>query len=608
MIDRFINRMGLAKAYFKRQIQVKGMPVEYGIEITNRCNLKCIMCAREDMTRPIGDMSMEVFQRLINQISDYAELVYLHGDGEPLLHKKFFEMVKYAKNKGLRVGLSTNATTLNEKTASLLLNSGVDYLILAIDGATAETYETIRVGGNYEKVAKNIRYLLEERQRLKTPVFCLVQFISMPQNRHEAARFYEMWKPYKPDVIRIKPLVELIKGGTGNSNRHPCIFLWRSLMVDWDGTVFPCCVDTNSVLRLGNVNETPLEAIWNGKMMQKLRQTHALNNQKDIPLCRNCDMYLPGRGGQVFSYLFDDLTLKKLLPLYEKYFKIGNSMEKNKFLVDYLSVSPTMLGLIRAIDCRYLSSVDFKGSVLDVGCGDGLFAKILFDNAEGRVDTGIDYDPIELGKARKTGIYKKLFVCSATSMPFQDSCYDTVFSNSVLEHIPDLEVALSEISRVLKPGGKLVFTVPSQYLSEQFLFPVIFKKIGLKALGQYYIDFKQRMWKHYHLYPPEAWIDKLDKHGLKVIKYQYIHPEPVTRLCDLLVFSGLSSVISRKYFGRLLLFPNRLRGKILARLFKRLYYLNMEIGSTIFIIAEKTLNSDMLTNTVLSNEKKWKFY
>ena len=323
MLGKFINRIKLAKSYFNRDLHVNGMPLEYGIEITNRCNLKCIMCAREGMTRPIGDMTVEVFQKLINQISDHAELVYLHGDGEPLLHKNVFEMVKYAKNKGLRVGLSTNATILDAKATSLLLNSGIDYLILAIDGASPETYEKIRIGGNFGKVTENIRYLLEERKRLKIPVFCLVQCISMPQNRHESDMFYRMWKPFNPDVIRIKPLVELIKGGTTNPNTYPCIFLWRSIMVDWDGTVFPCCVDTNSTIRLGNINDTSLHEIWNGKSIQNLRKIHAADRQKEIPLCRNCDMYIPGRGGQLFSYLLNDFTLKKLLPLYEKFLNTG---------------------------------------------------------------------------------------------------------------------------------------------------------------------------------------------------------------------------------------------------------------------------------------------
>lgn len=265
-------------------------------------------------------------------------------------------------------------------------------------------------------------------------------------------------------------------------------------------------------------------------------------------------------------------------------------MEKDRFLVDYLSVSPIMLGLIRAIDCRYLSSVDFKGSVLDVGCGDGLFAKILFDSTEGRIDTGIDFNPVELRKACKTGIYKNLLVCDASNMPFQDSCYDMVFSNSVLEHIPDLEGTLLELGRILKPGGRLVFTVPSQYLSEQLLFPIIFNSIGLNVFGQYYIDVKQRLWKHYHLYSPEKWRALLNQNGLIVIKCNYIHPEPVTRLCDFLGFSGLYSLMVRKYFGRLLLFPNSLRGKILARFLKRLYYLEADIGSTIFVVCEKSSN------------------
>ena len=125
----------------------------------------------------------------------------------------------------------------------------------------------------------------------------------------------------------------------------------------------------------------------------------------------------------------------------------------------------------------YLSRVrPLKGAtILDVGCGDGLFAKILFEKATGQIDTGIDFDIVELEKAKKTGMYKRLVNCSITDMPLQDNCYDTIFSNSVLEHIPNLDRAISEIGRILKPEGKLIFTVPSQYLSEHLFFSALLK-------------------------------------------------------------------------------------------------------------------------------------
>jgi len=261
--------------------------------------------------------------------------------------------------------------------------------------------------------------------------------------------------------------------------------------------------------------------------------------------------------------------------------------EEEYFLKDYLSIAPIPLGLVRAVDCRYLSTVEFKGKILDIGCGDGLFAKILFKNRTNLLDTGIDFDSVELRKAKTTTMYKNLIQCSVTQMPLPSCSYDTVFSNSVLEHIPDLDGALAEIGRVMKPGGRFIFTVPSELLSEQMFFSELLKKIGLKSLGAYYADLKNRAWKHYHLYPPKVWIDKLDKQELKTITHKYIHPESITRLCDLLTFSGVISIFWRKLFGRLLLFPGNFRGRFLSSLLKGLYNLEADTGSTIFMVAEK---------------------
>ena len=257
------------------------------------------------------------------------------------------------------------------------------------------------------------------------------------------------------------------------------------------------------------------------------------------------------------------------------------------YLQQYLTLAPVPLGLIRAIDCRHIGRVPLGGKILDAGCGDGLLARILFKNTEGKVITGIDHDPGELKKARSLGIYHDLIACEITAIPFKNNTFDHVLSNSVLEHVTDIDQALAELARVLKPGGTLVFTVPSEYLSEHFLFGRIFRLIGFKQLSVMYARLKHRIWHHEHIDSMDIWTRRLQENNFDILDRKYIHPRSVTEICDLFTFSGACSMLWRKLFGRLLLFPSSLRGKVMARWFKIYYVMDEETGSTLFFVARK---------------------
>lgn len=308
------NRLNIYRDFVKKKVFVSGLPIEIGIEMTNRCNLKCPMCAREEMTRPIGDMPMELLTKIIDEIKSYAELIYLHGDGEPLLHRQIYEAICYARTNGLRVGLSTNATLLNSNNARLLLDSGLDYLILPVDGFTKETYEKIRVNAIYEQVVENISKFMELKKIRKAKTFVVIQFIEMEQNYKEKEAFFNYWKKYNPEVIRVKPIVALTGGKCISRIKSPCFYLWRQSMIDWDGTVFACCVDTNSVYSLGNVKDKSLREIWNGPLLTRLRQMHIENRQSQISICNTCSLPQPNSLSILGSCFVDGLTLKKILP------------------------------------------------------------------------------------------------------------------------------------------------------------------------------------------------------------------------------------------------------------------------------------------------------
>src|SRR6185312_7157722 len=144
-------------------------PTYVQMEPVGQCNLRCQMCSiqfRQDGPPygPPAFMSFELFTRTLDQLTDLAEL-HLQGLGEPMMHPRFFEMVEYAAHKGIRVSTNTNLTLLNARRAERCITSGLDCLHASLDGATAETYERIRLRAHFDRVVDNLEHLLELRRQ-----------------------------------------------------------------------------------------------------------------------------------------------------------------------------------------------------------------------------------------------------------------------------------------------------------------------------------------------------------------------------------------------------------------------------------------------------------
>lgn len=318
---KLFNRIKLAASYCLGQSVSLGMPVEVSIEITTRCNLACTMCPRQLINRPLQEMEFSLFKKIIDEMKDSAELIYLHGLGEPLLCSQFFKFLEYAKSQNLKVGISTNATLLGKNQSRKLLDLGLDYLILAFDGATKETYEKIRVGGNFEKVEANIKnFLVMKKKRKKSP-FTVIQFITMKENEEEAGLFLKKWQRLGADVVRVKPVVDFFgqqkpKTISAVSN---CFYPFRMINIYFDGTVVPCCEDNFGDYSLGNIKEKSLKEIWNGEKARILRQKLAKRKRSEILLCRSCRYPQPSSWGILGVTLFDNLKVKKILPFLERW-------------------------------------------------------------------------------------------------------------------------------------------------------------------------------------------------------------------------------------------------------------------------------------------------
>lgn len=320
------NRIQLLRSYCKRETTTKGFPVEIAIEVTNHCNLNCIMCPRQKMKREKGFMDFDLFKKIVDEAKEYTEFVFLHLAGEPLLHPKLMEMIDYCGKTGLKSGLSTNALCLDEAKSKQLLQSPLDLLVLSFDGVTKESYEAIRKKSNFESTLQNIDRFLDMKSKSGRAPYTMIQLIYQEENYDEAKGFYLKWKKSAVDVVRVKPYLNYpgLDKYVGKRSRrrkekiNPCVLLWRQLAIYWDGMITACCMDFLSKMILGNVAETSIAEIWNGEPMQKLREIHGNGRIAELKHCMECSIPQVGAAGLTAMLFLDDFVIKKLLPRVEQ--------------------------------------------------------------------------------------------------------------------------------------------------------------------------------------------------------------------------------------------------------------------------------------------------
>src|SRR6188768_856433 len=192
--------------WFKKPVQW-GYPISISFEPTTSCNLRCPECPSglRAFTRPTGMLEKDFFTRTIDEI--HKELLYLifYFQGEPYLNPDFLDMVKYAVDKGIYTATSTNAHYLNDAAAKRTVESGLDRLIISIDGTTQDVYKQYRVGGNIDKVIVGAKNIVKWKKELnsKTP-FVFFQFLVVKPNEHQIEDIKQLAKEIGVDQVRFK--------------------------------------------------------------------------------------------------------------------------------------------------------------------------------------------------------------------------------------------------------------------------------------------------------------------------------------------------------------------------------------------------------------------
>lgn len=323
---RFVSKLTLVKLlnvsmvwssyqltkWLKRPIQW-GTPMTISIEPTTACNLRCPECPSglRAFSRDTGNMKEDFFKKVMDEL--HQRLVYLifYFQGEPYIHPKFLDMVQYAHRKGIYPITSTNGHFLHPEHAKKTVASGLDRIIIAVDGSTQEVYEQYRKEGSLENVLQGARNLVAAKREAGSATPHIVfQMLVVKPNEHQIEEVKRIAKEIGVDEVKLKTAQvydyangnELIpnqskysryyEGKDGrwrvkNKLLNQCWKLWHAAVITWDGIVVPCCFDKDAVHRMGNMRERSFKEIWKGEAYAQFRR-QLLQGRDKIDICTNC--------------------------------------------------------------------------------------------------------------------------------------------------------------------------------------------------------------------------------------------------------------------------------------------------------------------------------
>ena len=229
-----------------------------------------------------------------------------------------------------------------------------------------------------------------------------------------------------------------------------------------------------------------------------------------------------------------------------------DSRDVNDILWQQLKSIPAFRALLRSVEARFYQIQDLPQPILDVGCGDGHFAQVTFDE---KITAGVDPWCNPLRKAQAGDTYQMALQALGDRLPFPDHSFASAFSNSVLEHIPDVQPVLDEVSRVLRPGAPFVITVPSQYFTEFLGGAGFLERLGLDGMAGQYRSLFNRISRHAHTGAPEVWADRLATAGFAVERWQYYFSQEALRVLEVGHVQGVPSAVLHALTGHWILGP-----------------------------------------------------
>lgn len=282
-------------------------PIHLDIELSYRCNLRCIMC-------PFGNpnfkhppykgqkLKVDVVKKIIKEgVPQGLSSVRFSMINEPLLDKPLPDLISYAKEVGvIDVFITTNGMLLSEEKSRALIQSGLTHIMVSLDAATPETYSVIRVGGDYEKVVKNIENFVKIRNELGSHLPLLrLSFLKMKPNAHEVDQFTKMWVG-KVDYIAISCYINVVGDSETNKKlatevgtmkgikNYGCWHPWARCSIFSNGDIFPCCSSFGRATPVGNIYEDSISNIWQSDTVKHIQDINKAGEYFKCETCLRC--------------------------------------------------------------------------------------------------------------------------------------------------------------------------------------------------------------------------------------------------------------------------------------------------------------------------------
>jgi len=267
------------------------------IEPTSICNYRCVFCFMTDPSLTnkknghMGQMSLELFRKIIDAAENNVEFISLASRGEPMACKDISKMLEYTIGKFLNLKINTNASLLDEEKIHAILSGGVKTLVISADAADTEAYKRLRVNGNLEKVLKNLELFnnIKEKNYSASKIITRVSGVKV-SNDQKFNDMQKVWGGLVDQVafVNYNPW-ENSYDKESNNITQPCSDLWRRMFIWWDGKVNPCDTDYKSTLQIKKYNGD-LSETWLSENYQLIRNKHLNDKRQSLKPCRSCNV------------------------------------------------------------------------------------------------------------------------------------------------------------------------------------------------------------------------------------------------------------------------------------------------------------------------------
>ena len=277
------------------------MPSVMMIENTNHCNAKCVMCPRELLSRKRGFMDIGLFEKILREVSRQKRqpVTHLHGFGEPMLDQLLPERIRIAKGHGIKdTYIVSNASLLSPEMSREIISAGLDKMKISFYGTDEQSYNSTMKHLDFKTTFQNIKDFLRIRgdMRRSNPRL-IIQYLPAETNGARTEEFRTFWEPLidarAGDCLNVSTLHNYGGGRDynpmGTKIVSVCYFPWTSMSVLWDGRVVTCCMDSNGLQVLGNLNSQTVEEVWTGPVLSGVRDDFRKLRYDNYPVCRSCD-------------------------------------------------------------------------------------------------------------------------------------------------------------------------------------------------------------------------------------------------------------------------------------------------------------------------------